>query len=270
MEPDATAATPPARRLRWPDSRRGRFLAVLVAAVLVAGIAFVPLVVGSWSLVVHYACGPGAPIATEERWTPVVLVNSPYGGFGNGTGTYPIPGGTGSENLTVRGGEAAAPFTLETWAIAPSVRVVVPGPGPNAVCTGFWATGTQVGEYLGAVTLQAGATSDLGENTSLSTLDPYGVHHDSVVFDNGYAEADLLVTTCGGGPVVMSARASHLSVDVPFTVDGTSHTASGTLTAAFNWTYSFPGHFGTWSIDDLNVGSHAPGGGWAFSFTPCP
>ncbi len=272
MQPEgASAQPPPDRSRRWPPARRQVAFALIAAAILVAAIAVVPLVAGaSWSLIAHYECGPGATVATRDLWTPEVLVNSPYGGFGNGTGTYPIPGGSTSTSIKAANGEATAEFVVEEWSIAPSVRVLVAGPGANAICTGFVAAGKVVGGYTGAILLLRGATSDAGENTSLSYPDPYGNQYDSVRFQNGYSEGDLTFSSCGGGGLVMAARASRIAIEVPFTLDGQSYTASAAINAAFNYTYLFPGNFGTWSIDDLNTGTHAPGGGWAFSFTPCP
>jgi hypothetical protein len=72
-------------------------------------------------------------------------------------------------------------------------------------------------------------------------------------------------------PLIASdPRATFLSIEVPFTLNGSTYTASATIVGTFNYTYSFPANFGTWSIDDLNTGASAPGGGWAFSFAPCP
>lgn len=255
---------------RHRPSRQTVLLAILVAVALVAVTAAVPLAALPWSPLLHYECAPGATVATRELWTPVVLVNAPYAGFGNGTGKYPLPNGWWSENFTVANGGAAASLELDEWSIAPAVRVVVAGPGANAVCRGYVGTVKLEGEYMSVTLLPAGAaTSDAAENTSFTRADPYGNGYDSVLFDNGYSEGDLTLSTCGGGGIVMGAFSDHLAVRIPFTLDGTGYTASATISGTYNYTYTFPGQTGTWSIDDLNTGAHAPGGGWAFSFTPC-
>ena len=65
------------------------------------------------------------------------------------------------------------------------------------------------------------------------------------------------------------ARSSHLTVDVPFSGVGGNGTVKTTLAYEANYTYEFPAGVGTWSVDDLNLGDNAPGGGYAFDFAPC-
>ncbi len=271
MEPEAASPGPSSSKSpRGPLFPPNVLLALVVASLLITGIAVIPLVVGSaWSLLGHYVCGPGPAIAREELWTPVVLVNSPYGGSANGTGKYPIPGGWWSETVGAVNGSATAALALETWNVSPSLRVLVAGPGPNAVCTGYLATGTMDGMYENTALQPNGTTSDAGQPTSIVRADPYANSYDSVRFHNGYSEQDLSVTTCGTSSIVLGTRATSISIEVPFIKDGSTLTASATIDATFNYTYSFPANVGTWSIDDLNSGADAPGGGWAFSYAPC-
>ncbi len=271
MQPDASLAPPaPPQPNRGRLSGRRILFALLAAAVVVVAVALVPLAFASWSLVAHYECGPGAVVATRNLWTPVVLVNSPYGGFANGTRTMAIPGGTSSMSTAATNGTAMGLFEMKEWSVSPSVRVLVAGPGTNAVCTGFVAAGNLSARYLEIIALPSGnTTSDAGQRAPLSFADLYGNVHPSVLIDNGYVENDLVVTTCGRGSVAMATRASRFTVEIPFGWDGSNYTVSATVDAALNYTYTFPANFGTWSVDDLNVGAHAPGGGWAFSFTPC-
>ncbi len=271
MPPDGSIApaAPPKPRHGRLSSRRILF-AILAAAVVVAAIALVPLTVATWSLVEHYACGPGAVVATEQLWTPVVLVNAPYGGFANGTRTVPIPNGWSSDTIEAANGTAMGLFELDTWSVSPSVRLVVAGPGTNAVCTGYVAAGKPLSRFDEIVLLPSENTSsDAGQMTSLFFADHNGTMHPSVLFDNGYSENDMVLSTCGRGRVDLASQASRMVIKVPFILGGPSETASATVDATLNYTYSFPANFGTWSIDDLNAGSHAPGGGWAFSFVPC-
>ncbi len=271
MEPDAALPVPSSSKSpRGALSRLDVMFALAVASLVVTGLAVIPLVVGSpWSPVAHYECGPGPAVAKEELWTPVVLVNSPYGGSANGTGKYPIPGGWSSDSVGAVNGSATAALVLETWSVSPSLPVLVAGPGPNAICTGYLASGTMDGMYQSAALQPSGTTSDAGQATSIVRADPYANSYDSVRFDNGYSEQDLSVTTCGTSSIVLGARAMSIAIDVPFIKDGSTLTASATIDATFNYTYTFPANFGTWSIDDLNTGADAPGGGWAFSFAPC-
>lgn len=262
--PITQAPSPSSAMHRVP--RRILLFAVLAAILLVASIAALPMIVpASWSVLTHVECAPGTTVATLDLWTPVVLVNSPFGGFGNGTGTYPTSSGWWGMNFTVVNGGAAATFELNAWSVGPSVPVLVAGPGANAICSGYLGTYQEGGGYTGAALLQPeSAMSDVGEDVSFS----YG-DHASVLFNNGFSEREFSVSTCLGGPVMLATRASSLLVQVPFMLNGANHTASARIQADFNYTYSFPGNFGTWWIDDLDTGANAPGGGWAFSFEPC-
>ncbi len=234
----------------------------MVAALFVAGITAVPLAAGPDGLVVHFECVPGATVATEDLWTPWVLVDAPYGGFANGTGSLVngVAWSTGAVNGSVGG-----VFELADWTIAVAQRALALGPGPNAVCPSYlatlrWAGDIDVSSQFGA----RNATSDTGQNVTISFNG-----YDSVMFQNGYSETDLTVGACNGASFVLGAKATRIAVEVPFTVDGANETAAVTLAGAFNYSYSFPAGHGLWSIDDLNVGAHAPGGGYAFSFAPC-
>ncbi len=244
-------------------SLRAVLLTLLVAAVVFAAVVVVPLAASlSWALVAHYECGPGTQVASELLWTPLVLVNSPYGGFANGTGTFPSSGGF---IISLSNGSSAGSFEQMRWNISTSVRVMVAGPGANAVCTGFLARiGQKEGAFSAFSVGPPNATSDSDQNT---TATPLGV--DSVIFHNAYVEADRTLSTCSSGPMFWSAKATEMVVDVPFPVLGGTATVSATLEGTYNYTYTLPGHFGTWNIDDLNAGSNAPGGGWAFQFVPC-
>lgn len=251
---EAAPRPPPPPRLSRLSHRAVPQILIMVAVVFVA-IALVPLA-APWALVAHYECGPGVQVASELLWTPLVLVDSPYGGYANGSGTGGF--GTGGSN-----GSSAGSFEEMRWNVSTSARVLVSGPGSNEVCTGYLARmGERSGGYLVTSLGPRNATSDLGQNTTVAG-------RDSVIFHNGYMEADRTLSTCTGGPLFMSVKARSMAIQVPFPILGGTATASATLDGAYNYTYTFPGHFGTWKIDDLNTGSDAPGGGLAFEFAPC-
>lgn len=263
MQPDAQPAPGPSRNAprRWPF-RLVTAGATLLVVALVIGVTLIPLVLSPWSLIVHFECRPGVAIATQDLWTPEVLVNAPYGGFGNGTGSVVAETAL---NTTVSNASAEGLFELREWTVATPVRTLVAGPGANAFCGSYLATSRTLGDYASHTLLaMRNATSDAGQNVSFSFFG-----HDSVVFHNGYAESDFTVGTCHRGGVRLATNAAWMAVEIPFAVGGSNRTVPATIQGAFNYTYSLPGGFGVWSIDDLNLGANAPGGGYAFSYTPC-
>lgn len=76
------------------------------------------------------------------------------------------------------------------------------------------------------------------------------------------------IATCSRGaqslPLVISDR---LTIDFPAAPDLPS-SLWYTLTFVQTFHYLFPSDFGTWQIDNLSTPG-GPGGGWAFSYSPC-
>jgi len=220
----------------------------------------------SWAPLDHFECRPGTVVAQDKLLTPLLMLNAPYGGNASGTVHESAPT---SWSTTVHNGSAAALFVLRNWSVARSLRVLAAGPGTNAACPEFLATPGFYNEYLSIDLLPANSTSDAAEPTALE-YSGYG----SVLFHNGFANGDgITMATCtwnGLGHGYLRTTSSHITVEVPFSWNGTTATAKSTLEYVANYSYEFPGGAGTWSIDDLNLGTNAPGGGYAFTFTPCP
>ena len=242
-------------------------IALIVAGGVTTAFAALPLVVSvSWAPLDHFECRPGTVVAQDKLLTPLLMLNAPYGG--NASGTV-HESATSSWSTTVHNGSAAALFVLRNWSVARSLRVLAAGPGTNAACPEFLATPGFYNEYLSIDLLPANSTSDAAEPTALE-YSGYG----SVLFHNGFANGDgITMATCtwnGLGHGYLRTTSSHITVEVPFSWNGTTATAKSTLEYVANYSYEFPGGAGTWSIDDLNLGTNAPGGGYAFTFTPCP
>lgn len=241
-----------------------RLLLILgaVALSLLTATAVATPAVLSWSPVDHYECQTGPALASEVLWTPLGFLNSPYGGSANATFSD-YPGG----GVALQTSNASVMFMTEQWTLHTVGRVLVAGPGANSGCPAFTATSSITGytQYHTAWLLPPNATSDAGEKTSVAWE---GVV--SVTFNNSYALASRTVSTCGTPtPVVLSAASSDVAIEVPFDWNGSAVTVPATVSYAGSYTYVFPGDFGTWSVDDLAAGAGAPGGGLAFSFTPC-
>jgi len=256
----------PARRSLRP---RTVLLGLIIAGLAVAAIAALPLVASvAWSPFDHFECRPGTVVAERRLWTPLVMVNAPYGGNASAT----VHESTSvSATISAHNGGAEGFFVLLNWSVAQSLRVLAAGPGTNAECPEFLATpGLNYNMYAGYDLLPANTTSDTDEPTAL-TPDPNLLGYGSVAFHNGYVSGDgVTMTTCSIGREFLQTTSSRTTVEVPFTQDGRTAMAKATLEYAANYSYEFPGGAGTWSIDDLNTGNNAPGGGYAFTFTPCP
>jgi hypothetical protein len=265
MEPSLDSA--PARR-RSPGSRRKVTLmaACVIAGIVLSATALLPIVAPlSWTPLSHVECRAGSVVGTQQFWTPLALVNAPYGGTGSVT-VHESEANRGF--FTARNGSAAGLFVLRTWTLAQSERGLVAGPGSSGPCPSFLAIPGTYNQYANFYLIPENTTSDVSEPTRVpSNL----LGFSSVVFHNGYASGDGgRMLTCSSGAGSLTARSSLLRVDVPFVVNGANTTISVPLTIEAEYVYEFPGNAGTWSIDDLNVGDGAPGGGYAFSFAPCP
>jgi hypothetical protein len=241
-------------------------IALIVAGGVTTAFAALPLVVSvSWSPLDHFECRPGTVVAQERLLTPLLMLNAPYRGTASGT---VHESAAGSWSTTVHNGSATALFVLRDWSIARSLRILAAGPGTNAACPDFLATPGFYNEYLGIGLLPENSTNDVAEPTAVNNSG-YG----SVLFHNGFGSGDgITMATCswsGLGKGYLRTTSSHITVEVPFTWDGTASKAKATLEYVANYSYQFPGGAGTWLVDDLNVGTNDPGGGYAFSFTPC-
>lgn len=230
---------------------------------------------GSPSLGSHYACEPAALVASQWNWTPYLLVNSPYGGWGNGTASTD-QGGASSRNFN---GQSAEAIDLEQWNLTLVQRVLVPGWGVSATScptlsvnynnTSFPSNAPFSG--CGCLLLPNGTTTDRNETNQPT----YGLYT-AVKWNNSFTSpTGGTVTTCGTGPETVSFQSREPVFEVTFQTPYGPKTFSesvsiftSALTETFH--YWFPPNFGSWAVDNLSLPG-GPGGGWAFDFLgPCP
>jgi len=69
----------------------------------------------------------------------------------------------------------------------------------------------------------------------------------------------------------MSLPVRTLGLSVSFRIDlgNQSFWIATELPFTEQYHYSFPANFGTWQVDNLSAPGGS-GGGWAFSYSPCP
>ncbi len=264
--------------------RRGwRWVRVVLTALLgaTAGTATFALTVGAPVLAGHYACERGDLLATQFNWTPVVNLNSPFGGWGNLT--YGV-GSTGGGGGAIFNGSAAAVIGGGEWDLYEVDHVHLPGLGPDPSCAPVEAQfvpsiPTDVPfDGCACPTLAAGALSDAREPTQLTYYGADGtIAFTSVIFHNSFvADNAGNVSTCGGAGKRLDLTSTNLTFQVPFSTPVGTFILNESVYSIFNPTvpygqyaamfqYWFPPDFGTWAVDNLSaVGG--PGGGFAFAF----
>jgi hypothetical protein len=261
----ADAHTQPWHGRRWTTGS-----AILILAIVVG--LFTPTIIGGWAPVLHWTCQPVSRVLNQTVQIPSVLVNSPYGGNASGAVMLPpgfLPGflvgmGTGATN----GGSTAAAF-LSNITVSVVKNGTVWGAGTNRRCSGpFEITLAPIGApSLGIPLLGLGNISDRLEPDLLFPQSP-----DLIYFSNGFQSANWEnISTCGGTaqklPLVF---ATYLTLSAHFAWGGENHAVPFNLPmVSSQFEYEFPADFGTWQVDNLSAPG-GPGGGWAFSYSPCP
>jgi hypothetical protein len=113
--------------------------------------------------------------------------------------------------------------------------------------------------------------SDQGEASSV-LFTPYGGYASlPVLFNNGFTIANhVAISTCdtSAKSVPLPGNSATLKVRVQFTSNSLNRTAPMVLPFVESYDYFFPANFGSWQIDNLSAPG-GPGGGWAFSYSPC-
>lgn len=225
---------------------------------------------GGVGLLYHWGCAPSGIAANDKEQIPALLLNSPFGGTATGDVVLPagylspfetIIGTSSFNGSAVWGGYNAS---VTVWSVH-SVRLA--GPGLDRGCTGPFALAIQPlgGTSAGIQLLGPGNATDAAET---STLFPGS---SDVYFSNGFVSpTESAVTTCGGPSTAIQVNAMSLSLAYRFSFDGRniSEPLDVPLVGA-HFEYTFPANFGSWQIDNLSAPG-GPGGGWAFSYSPCP
>jgi hypothetical protein len=225
----------------------------------------------------HSYCAANA-LTSGQLWTPVILLNSPYGGSSQGSSTtttytsysfaYDNLGSFSSSTssyvsseLSDSNGAASGFFQLDTWTIYSLHTVSEPGPGLNEVCTASESaeiTETSSNIYT-TYLVQPGTQSDVNELTSFS-FNGYG----SATFSNGYTSQTGTYYNCAPSSF-STGETDQTSVSASISLNGyaVSGTATMTSSATTSFTYNFP-NSGTWHWQSLD--GSATNGAWSFDY----
>ena len=260
--------TPPSKM----STRAPAALAGGVTIALVLCLA-VPTFAGGWSPVFHHTCSLSRLLATENpRMLPAVLVNSPYGGTGTGMGIVVWPSFKTGWGTSVENGTSGLVAFTSGLSLYQTQNRSGWGPGPNLPCTSPYGLVRFPPPANGAGSALIPTVSDLTDQGEASDVSVYGNVSNlssDIYLNNGFVQANApAVSTCDGPGVSRQTEASAFTVAVPFEVFGRTLIVPITLQFVQRFSYTFPANFGTWQVDNLSAPG-GPGGGWAFSYSPC-
>jgi hypothetical protein len=273
-ETAASQPEPGKPRRRW---KRWTAIAGIAAVVLIVGLVL-PTWLGGWAPVLHRTCVAGAAVKNEQIFVPAVLANSPYGGkvFDNGSLPADLPGAPGyptnpsALGAPARNGSAAGAFFIVNLGIHRSDNSTAWGPGANVVCTTPFIVDFLPVNSSGHPSVVAFVVIPTPSNLSNVGEASQLIAPPTVVFSNAYeAGNDGNVSTCGGPARWIPFESPHLTVWVQLGPLSGNATVPIVLPFPMEFNYWFPANFGTWQVDNLSAAG-GPGGGWAFSYSPCP
>ncbi len=260
---------------------------MVVGCIALSIALFAPTFLAGWAPLLHHSCDTSGVAGTSTLWVPLSILNAPYGGkgfvnssipsgfFGTSANTNPpnLVGGWAG-NGSVWGGFYKVNATV--YYVSNSTEW---GPGSNVACRDPFAISLRSvipGQgYEGELFTWPGAPL-FGPNSSSDQFEPNRLYFSSApgdssaYFSNGFTLPNLRnLTTCGLPAKTFSTSSTGLTIRIPFDVGGRNETQSLTLPWIQSFNYWFPSNFGVWQVDDLSAPG-GPGGGWAFSYSPCP
>jgi hypothetical protein len=251
--------------MHWGTRRRWVAVSALCASVLVLGL-FLPTLIGGWAPVIHWTCRSGPTVLFETSQVPSLLINSPYGGHAWANVSFPLsflPGGLSGMGSQSWNGSTTWSGFQSNVSVYGTLNETVWGPGPNVRCTQpYFVSLAPIGNPSGGILLLGpGNTSDRQEPNVLFA-------GGTITFLNGFEVSNQpQISTCGGPS--QSVSMSSYALTLWATIKSSSGSASFQLPIVVTtFHYWFPSGFGTWQIDNLSAPG-GPGGGWAFSYSPC-
>jgi hypothetical protein len=234
------------------------------AAILCVVLLGVPIgLVSIFPSTVRASCVPGQTVAEmNHTLTPELLLNSPYLGSASGTFHAHDDPTLGNRSLTIpaTNGDVWGSFEDYRWVISQGIPN-----GAGVHCSDIlFASATHNGGG-GESSTAGGLRNDSHEPNESGGDGSYAV----LGYNNSYSSETSIISTCGTGGVVRSVRSNHVDVRLYFQLNGTSKNLLVPFETSTNYTYFFPANTGIWRVDNLSAPG-GPGGGWAFSYSPCP
>lgn len=224
----------------------------------------------------HTVCAvSGDRLPPFEAWVPTVMANSPYGGKVWANATVPpgpfldSPEAPNLYEIFPKNGSAAWAGFGGEFNVTPQENQSRLGPGSNAPCSApFDIAPTFWGDLAGGIPLLGeGNMTDAPEPTTLgATIPPSTVE---LGISNGFSAANHdAISTCGSGATSKWTDSASFITSVPISSGAVVTDESYAFPFLETFHYWFPANFGTWQVDNLSAPG-GPGGGWAFSYSPC-
>ena len=266
--------------LRLQGRPKGSIVAVLALSVLVTLAIFAaPSVGSSYGDLAHTGCITGAVLSQETMWTPMLIINAPYGGNATGSWTQISPDGTGwSEQTTyASNGSTGGLAVLLNWTVYAAHTGMVAGPGADTSCNSqFVAVSSGPANAYATIGISHPSPfsdANLSRQFNLTFYTPNGsTGYPSVFFSAGYgglpSSVSSLCPGAFGDRLVWVASSESVRVSVPFELNGAQEFVPETLSALTNYTYtsSTPG---VYSSENSGAPASGFGSGLAFLYTPC-
>ncbi len=242
-----------------------------VIGILVVGVV---LTSGGLGFASHIVCSTDY-IVDQNFWTPFDLTNAPYGGYTHWGAVFDNWGLFGPAHVVLSDGNlsdgnlSTGYFETQNWSVYSQGNLTAWGPGVNTPCTSAYSVKLAHSTFdvsADGPPLQGpGNTSNVNEPTDYS---PDG--RPTAVFANGFMQSNMpAVSTCGKPTQTLNVTSQSFDVTAMF------QTIHGPVSVTFpiqsleTFSYYFPANGGTWQVDNLSAPG-GPGGGWAFSYSPCP
>jgi len=244
--------------------------------------------IGVWGPLFHSECAEDEVATSGAFYLPLGLTNSPYAGRASVNSTSPMNAsmGYGSSSGyqtvggTVANGSVWGGFVLEEMVVDRLSNITELGAGSSVHCSREFAYTLQIllpnvgYEILGPIfdtpwgpEFGTGGYSDVGEPLMYNFTTSPG--NSTSLFRQGFNQANAPpVSTCDGPAQTIPVSIHGLTTWISFAWEGRNYSVPTTIPLVEDFSYYFPSDFGTWQVENLSAPG-GPGGGWAFSYSPC-
>ena len=237
--------------------------------VLVVGVLVGVALLAETATTVAPSCVPGPTVAVlSNRLTPLLLANSPYGApyADLSTGSVPVDNGT---RIVTLGGQ----YNGNTWAYYERMEWTVAVGRSNGSadpsCAGTFYPSAQ--NLWGSLIEEVfnGSVANFTNDSEVPTYVQGNATTGEVLFDDRFTTTTEVIDTCGQSTQYRNATSTHITIGIGFEYRGSWHVVDSVLMVPTHYFYIFPANVGSWAVDNLSAPG-GPGGGWAFSYSPCP
>ena len=261
-------------RSRW--ARKPRPIATLTVVAFLVALVVPPLIPSGGGIAYHYECIAGSRAVIGTFWTPLLIVNSPYGGFANGSATpaWASQNDSAPVNLSESNGSAAGIFVLDQWSMRSLFTRLAGGPGWNHSCSEseevlvsvhaitFSLNGSSRW-YLTVPLLPSGSTNDSIEPSRFNYSG-----YSSVVFGAEFRNNAGGIGTCYGPGFGTTLTEAGVQFEIPTVSANTTVLVPANLQVSVLDHYFFPGVPST--LGGVWLVMLTPSAGEAFEWSACP